>query len=84
MKPSAPKFFTPQDLAEQWGVHRKTVLRAIRRGDLPAVRIGPQTIRVTEVDAAIFYAKRASGVPARSRLSSVAPGRQVEHDPPAA
>ena len=53
---------SPADLAALWGVSRKTVLRAIRRGDLPAVRVGPQCIRVTPVDAAAFYAARSSGL----------------------
>lgn len=56
------KWYSPQDLAELWGVSRKTVLRAIRGGDLPAVRIRPQCIRVTPVDAAAYYATRASGI----------------------
>lgn len=59
---------SPQDIADTWGVSRKTVLRAIRRGELPAVRIGPQSIRIMPVDAAAYYLKKSVN------LSPVAPG----------
>lgn len=66
-----PKPFSPQELADFWGVSRRTILRAIRRGDLPAVRIGPQSIRITRVDAAAYYARKSSG------LSPVVPGCDI-------
>lgn len=60
--------YSPQDIADQWGVHRKTVLRIIRRGELPAVRIGPQNLRIMPVDAAAYYSLKSTG------LSPVVPG----------
>jgi excisionase family DNA binding protein len=64
-----PKSYSPQQLADLWTCSRKTILRAIRRGDLPSVKIGPQTIRVLAVDASIFYLKNSRG------LSPVVPTR---------
>ena len=61
------KAHSPADLAKFWGCSRKTILRIIARGDLPAVRLSPQTIRILAVDAAAFYAKHSAG------LSTVAP-----------
>lgn len=60
--------FSPQEIADQWGVCRKTVLRAVRRGDLPAVWIGPQALRIMPVDAATYYLKKSVN------LSPVVPG----------
>jgi excisionase family DNA binding protein len=57
-----PKSYSPQQLADLWTCSRKTILRAIRRGDLPSVRIGPQTIRVLSVDAAVYYLKNSRGL----------------------
>ena len=56
------KAYSPAQLADFWGCSRKTILRAIRRGELPAVAIGPQTIRILAVDAAAFYARHARGL----------------------
>lgn len=53
------KGFSPQDIADLWGVSRKTVLRAIRRGDLPAIWISPQSIRIMPVDASAYYLKKS-------------------------
>lgn len=63
---------SPQDIADQWGVSRKTVLRAIRRGELPAVWIGPQSLRIMPVDAAAYYARKSVN------LSPVVPGQKLE------
>lgn len=54
---TAAKFVSPATLAEEWGVSRMWVLRAIHRGDLPAWRDG-RTFRVTRTDADGFIAKR--------------------------
>ena len=56
------KAYSPAELAEFWGCSRKTILRIIRRGDMPAVKITPQTIRILAVDASAYYAKRSSGI----------------------
>lgn len=59
---------SPAQLARFWGCSRKTILRIIRRGELPAVRIGNQELRVMNVDSAAYYAKKSIG------LSPVVPG----------
>jgi excisionase family DNA binding protein len=59
---------SPAQLAKFWGCSRKTILRIIKRGELPAVRIGPQEIRVMKVDSAAYYARQSVN------LSPVVPG----------
>lgn len=54
--------YSPQELADFWNVSRKTVLRAIRSGRLPALKLGARTIRILPVDAAAYYAANAVGV----------------------
>jgi excisionase family DNA binding protein len=62
MMPISPKSFSPEQLANLWTCSRKTILRAIRRGDLPSVKIGPQTIRVLAVDASVYYLRNSRGL----------------------
>ena len=51
-----PRFYRVQDLAEPWVCHPDTVRRALRRGDLAAVRIGG-AVRVPH-DAVMAYEAR--------------------------
>lgn len=39
-QPLSPLFVTTDELAQQKKVHRETVLRAIRRRELPAISLG--------------------------------------------
>ena len=41
------KLLTPEELAERWGVHKATVLRLFRTGELPGVAISRGKERVT-------------------------------------
>lgn len=54
--------YSPKELAGLWNCSTKTILRAVRSGDLPALHLGQKTIRITEVDAGVFYLKRSSGL----------------------
>jgi excisionase family DNA binding protein len=59
-----PRALHHADLAVLWGCSRKTILRLIRSGELPAMRLGAKTFVVAEVDAALFYATRKGGLSA--------------------
>lgn len=74
---TSAKAYTPRQLAEFWNCSRETILRAIRRGDLPATRIGPQTIRILAADAAKFYAIN-SNLSSVASVAPVAPGSTPE------
>jgi len=41
------KLFTPDELAERWGVHKATVLRLFHTGELPGVTISRGKERMT-------------------------------------
>jgi len=43
--------FTPQALADYWGVHVQTIYRDIRKGALAAFRLPGGSIRIRAVDA---------------------------------
>lgn len=58
----APRLLHHTALAILWSCSVKTILRAIHRGDLPAVRMGAKTYLIAEVDAAAFYATRSRGL----------------------
>jgi excisionase family DNA binding protein len=50
--------YTPKEAAEIFGVCKKTVLRMIANGILPAYKIGNRTIRISEENLNEFKEKR--------------------------
>ena len=52
------KWMSPHTLAQRLGCHRETVLRLIRRGDLPALRINRRVYRIREYDARQYFVGR--------------------------
>lgn len=40
-------YFTPEQVAGVLGVHRNTVVNWIKAGRLPAVKIGPRSLRIS-------------------------------------
>lgn len=53
-----PACYHHAELAQLWGCTRKTVLRLIHAGELPAVQLGPKTYAIAKIDAGTFYATR--------------------------
>lgn len=52
MPPDAPEFLDVREVARMLNVSAMTVLRKLKTGEMPAVRIGRQfRIRVTDLDA---------------------------------
>ncbi len=63
----APKFYDVRDVAQMFQMSRMTVYRAIRGGELPAVRIrGRWLVPAKVIEALVSEAEAA--VPARSVL----------------
>jgi excisionase family DNA binding protein len=50
---------TPVELARELRCSPQTIYRAIGRGDLPALRLGPRVVRVAERDWQQFIGKAA-------------------------
>ncbi|MBV8552916.1 MAG: helix-turn-helix domain-containing protein [Acidobacteriaceae bacterium] len=44
------KYITTTEVASELGVHRATVVRWIKAGVLPAIRIGPRMFRIARKD----------------------------------
>ncbi len=53
--------YSPKEAVEILGVCTVTVLRMIRRGEIPACKIGSRTIRIEEKDLEAFKAKCKTG-----------------------
>lgn len=67
----APKFFTPPQLAEEWGVDADKVLALIRSGQLVAVNMvtttgGRPRYRISAEEAEAFLKRRGSAPPQKS------------------
>jgi hypothetical protein len=61
-QPNPTKWYSPRQLARHWSVHVETILREIRAGNLIALRINRRVYRISEIDAAAFYATRCAMV----------------------
>ena len=55
MKPLV-KTYSPQEVADQLGMSKATILAAVNAGELPAIRPNQRVIRITATDAALWYA----------------------------
>ena len=58
--PPPIKWLSPHVLALRWGVHRETILRLIRSGELPAHKINRRVYRISETDASVVYLQRCT------------------------
>jgi excisionase family DNA binding protein len=47
-------YVTTGDLAQYWGVSRKQIHKQIEEGNLPAIRLGPRSLRIPTQGAADF------------------------------
>jgi excisionase family DNA binding protein len=66
-------FVTTADLAEYWCVSKRHIHKQIEQGHLPAVRLGPRSLRISTDDAIEF-----------ERRLRFAPQRDQAADPPQA
>jgi excisionase family DNA binding protein len=75
------RFLTTDDLANYWGVSRRHIHKQIEQGDLPAVRLGPRSIRVATEDAIDFERRRTFAPSDPSDDSDTAPHHRNERAP---
>jgi excisionase family DNA binding protein len=66
MKPLVTTY-KPQQAADLLGLPKSTILAAIERGELPAMRFNARVYRITAVDCAAWYASKGG------RLKSTTP-----------
>jgi excisionase family DNA binding protein len=50
--------YSPQEAADLLGIPKSTVLTAIERDELPAIRYNARVFRITATDCAAWYASR--------------------------
>ena len=64
------QLLTISQVAQRVGISVRTVRREIRKGRLPATKLGYRTVRVSETDLAIYLEKRKvlPSIPDRSGL----------------
>jgi len=81
-------YLAPAHVAAILGVSRSTVLRLVRTGQLPCIRVGPRTIRVSVEELERFLAtrstpsQRASAKSGHTGVQSDDPtGLQIRHEP---
>jgi hypothetical protein len=58
MKPTPPRLLAPCELAALWSCSTKQILTLCREGKLPHIRLNDRVIRISEVDAGVFYLSR--------------------------
>jgi excisionase family DNA binding protein len=75
------RYLTTSDLANYWGVSRRHIHKQIEQGDLPAVKLGPRSIRVSTQDALDFERRRTVAGGERSDAEQPAP--EPTQKPPA-
>ncbi len=67
------KYYSSNQIAALWGVHRLTILEEIKRGRLKSFRIGPAKgrapHRVSDEERLRYERDNARGVDVRSRLT---------------
>jgi excisionase family DNA binding protein len=64
-------YLAPSEVADLLGVSHDTVLRAVARGELPAIRLGARLVRIARTDVDAWLAARAV-TPRKRRLRSTA------------
>jgi len=80
-------YLAPAHVAAILGVSRSTVLRLVRTGQLPCIRVGPRTIRVSVEELERFLAARISPSPdapergGHSAVRSENPTGTSRHEP---
>lgn len=60
-KQTTPIWLSISQAAEQFGVHKNTIRNLIRRGELPASRIGERIIRISEADLLALFTPYVGG-----------------------
>lgn len=55
------KFYTPEEIAEMFGVTKKTVYDWMREGRLPYIQVGEKTRRISHSDLMEFIGEHRIG-----------------------
>jgi len=72
MKPIVATY-KPQQVAELLGLPKSTILAAIERDELPAIRYNRRVYRVTATDAAAWYCMKGGKLKSTTPTTSTSP-----------
>jgi excisionase family DNA binding protein len=64
------QYYSPESAAEFFGLSKKTVLRAIRTGELPSIRYNKRVFRILAIDASCWYAGHGGRLKKSASLST--------------
>jgi len=70
--PIAPLLYTVRESARALSLSEASVFRLLRRGELPAVKVG-HSLRLDPADLAAFVQRQKSGAPALAVVEGAAP-----------
>jgi excisionase family DNA binding protein len=65
--------YSPQAVADLLGLPKSTVLAAIEKGELPAIRYNARVIRITAVDSAAWFASKGGRLRSTTSASATTP-----------
>jgi excisionase family DNA binding protein len=57
-------YVTVNELARYWTISRKQIYKQIEQGNLPAIRLGPRSLRIRTSEALQFERQWSTGLPA--------------------
>lgn len=57
----SPRLMTPDEAAEALRVHKNTIWKLVRQGDLPARRIGSRIVRIAAADVEALLTEYVGG-----------------------
>jgi excisionase family DNA binding protein len=68
--------YSPKQVSDLLGLPKSTVLAAIERAELPAIRYNARVYRITAIDVAVWYASKGG------RLKSTTSANPTAHPAP--
>jgi excisionase family DNA binding protein len=67
--------YSPQQVSDLLGLPKSTVLSAIERGELPAIRFNARVYRITAIDAGAWFAAKGGRLKSTTSTTPTTPQR---------
>jgi excisionase family DNA binding protein len=65
--------YAPKQVSDLLGLPKSTVLAAIERAELPAIRFNARVYRITALDAAVWYASKGGRLKSTTSATPTSP-----------
>ena len=79
MKPLV-QTYAPQQVSDLLGLPKSTILAAIDRGELPAIKFNRRVFRITATDAAIWYSSKGGRLKTTPTTPTTSPATSIAGD----